>query len=147
MSAATAHSFNKLLSQPKAASKSRATGETDDGTKKLRRMILVEGIPSALVCYITLLVLHNSELGHQQRIQLCDLEYGKYYFELTNYRPKPTLTISLAAHAKCERKYGMILLGTQYSLTKCYFHLIFLHFVAGLWQQIKDSKNACKRIC
>jgi cell cycle arrest protein BUB2 len=47
--AATAHSFNKLLSQPKAASKSRATGETDDGTKKLRRMILVEGIPSALV--------------------------------------------------------------------------------------------------
>ena len=49
MSAATAHSFNKLLSQPKAASKSRATGETDDGTKKLRRMILVEGIPSALV--------------------------------------------------------------------------------------------------
>lgn len=50
MSAATAHSFNKLLSQPKAASKSRA-GETDDGTKKLRRMILVEGIPSAVVCY------------------------------------------------------------------------------------------------
>jgi len=47
MSAATAHSFNKLLSQPKAASKSRA-GETDDGTKKLRRMILVEGIPSAV---------------------------------------------------------------------------------------------------
>lgn len=47
--AATAHSFNKLLSQPKAASKSRATGEVDDGTKKLRRMILVEGIPSAVV--------------------------------------------------------------------------------------------------
>lgn len=50
--AAAAHSFNKLLSQPKAASKSRATGETDDGTKKLRRMILVEGIPSAVVRYI-----------------------------------------------------------------------------------------------
>ncbi|KAF8813678.1 TBC-domain-containing protein [Phlegmacium glaucopus] len=48
MSTAAAHSFNKLLSQPKAASKSRATGETDDGTKKLRRMILVEGIPSAV---------------------------------------------------------------------------------------------------
>jgi len=49
MSAATAHSFNKLLSQPKAVSKSRATGEIDDGVKKLRRMILVEGIPSAVV--------------------------------------------------------------------------------------------------
>ncbi|PPQ89500.1 hypothetical protein CVT25_012172 [Psilocybe cyanescens] len=48
MSAATAHSFNKLLSQPKAVSKSRATGELDDGVKKLRRMILVEGIPSAI---------------------------------------------------------------------------------------------------
>ena len=111
MSAATAHSFNKLLSQPKAASKSRATGETDDGTKKLRRMILVEGIPSALVRCSILGVQANSELGHEQRIQLCGLEYGKYYFELTNYRPKPTLTIFLVAHARCERKYGMILFG------------------------------------
>ncbi|KAJ3511220.1 hypothetical protein NLJ89_g4225 [Agrocybe chaxingu] len=48
MAAAAAHSLNKLLSQPKAASKSRATGEIDDGTKKLRRMILVEGIPSSI---------------------------------------------------------------------------------------------------
>ena len=116
--AATAHSFNKLLSQPKAASKSRATGETDDGTKKLRRMILVEGIPSTLVRHNILVVQAYSELSREQRIQLCGLEYGKYYFELTNYRQKPTLTISLAAHAKCGRKYGMILLGTQYSLTK-----------------------------
>ena len=113
MSAATAHSFNKLLSQPKAASKSRATGEHDDGTKKLRRMILVEGIPSAVVRYKKFQVSVQAylELGREQRIQLCGLEYGKYYFELTNYRLKPTLTISLAAHAKCERKYGMILLG------------------------------------
>jgi cell cycle arrest protein BUB2 len=52
MSAATAHSFNKILNQPtKVASKSRASGEVDDGTKKLRRMILVEGIPSAVVSY------------------------------------------------------------------------------------------------
>jgi len=43
-----AHSFNKLLNQPKAASRSRASGEVDDGTKKLRRMILVEGIPSSV---------------------------------------------------------------------------------------------------
>ena len=115
---ATAHSFNKLLSQPKAASKSRATGETDDGAKKLRRMILVEGIPSTLVCFNILGVQAYSELGHEHRIQLCGLGYGKYYFELTNYRPKPTLTISLAAHVKCERKYGMIHLGTQSTLAK-----------------------------
>jgi hypothetical protein len=113
--AATAHSFNKLLSQPKAASKSRATGEIDDGTKKLRRMILVEGIPSAVV-RLSLLVFNCPD--HTQRIQLCVLESGKYYFELTKYRPKPTLTMSLVAHAKCERKYEMILLGTQYLLAK-----------------------------
>ncbi|KAL1747072.1 rab-GTPase-TBC domain-containing protein [Schizophyllum fasciatum] len=45
-SSATAAAFNKILSQPKFSSKSRASGEPDDGTKKLRRMILVEGIPS-----------------------------------------------------------------------------------------------------
>ena len=49
MSAAVAHSFNKLLNQPKSATKSRATGDTDDAAKKLRRMILVEGLPSTMV--------------------------------------------------------------------------------------------------
>ncbi|KAJ7039211.1 bub2 protein, partial [Mycena alexandri] len=47
MSSATAHSFNKILNQPKVSSKSRSSTDIDDGTKKLRRMILVEGIPSA----------------------------------------------------------------------------------------------------
>ncbi|KAJ7497086.1 bub2 protein [Mycena latifolia] len=47
MSSATAHSFNKILNQPKVSSKSRSSSDIDDGTKKLRRMILVDGIPSA----------------------------------------------------------------------------------------------------
>ncbi|KAG7449786.1 TBC-domain-containing protein [Guyanagaster necrorhizus] len=46
-STATVHSFARFLNQPKISSKSRASGEVDDGTKKLRRMILVDGIPSA----------------------------------------------------------------------------------------------------
>ncbi|KAG2345685.1 TBC-domain-containing protein [Suillus weaverae] len=46
-SAATAHSFNKILNQPRS-SKSKRSGDVDEGTKKLRRMILVEGIPSAV---------------------------------------------------------------------------------------------------
>ncbi|KAG5352199.1 hypothetical protein C0989_003280 [Termitomyces sp. Mn162] len=45
---ATARSFNKILNQPKISSRSRALDEIDDGTKKLRRMILVEGIPSTV---------------------------------------------------------------------------------------------------
>jgi cell cycle arrest protein BUB2 len=48
--AATAHSFNKILNQPRLSSKSRASADVDDGTKKLRRLILVEGIPSQVVC-------------------------------------------------------------------------------------------------
>lgn len=44
----TAASFNKILDQPKAP-RSKASGENDDGTKKLRRLILVEGIPARVV--------------------------------------------------------------------------------------------------
>ena len=45
---AAAHSFNKILNQHKS-SKSRRSGDADEGLKKLRRMILVEGIPSKIV--------------------------------------------------------------------------------------------------
>lgn len=45
---AVAHSFNKILNQHKS-SKSKRTGDVDEGLKKLRRMILVEGIPSKIV--------------------------------------------------------------------------------------------------
>lgn len=46
--AAVAHSFNKILNQHKS-SKSRRSGDVDEGLKKLRRMILVEGVPSKIV--------------------------------------------------------------------------------------------------
>ncbi|EIN08142.1 TBC-domain-containing protein [Punctularia strigosozonata HHB-11173 SS5] len=46
--AATAHSFNKILALPKLASKHRTTADIDEAIKKLRRLILVEGIPSAI---------------------------------------------------------------------------------------------------
>jgi len=46
--AAAAHSLNKILNQPKS-SKSKRSGDADESLKKLRRLILVEGIPSAVV--------------------------------------------------------------------------------------------------
>src|SRR5438477_6282231 len=46
---ATAHAFNKILRESKPSSKSRGSSETDDGTKKLRRLILIEGIPASVV--------------------------------------------------------------------------------------------------
>lgn len=44
--AATAHSFNKILSQPRLSSKTRTPDDVEEGVKKLRRLILIEGIPS-----------------------------------------------------------------------------------------------------
>ncbi|KAL4080339.1 rab-GTPase-TBC domain-containing protein [Scleroderma yunnanense] len=44
---AAAHSLNKVLNQPKS-SKSKRSGDVDESLKKLRRLILVEGIPSAV---------------------------------------------------------------------------------------------------
>ncbi|KAI0707596.1 bub2 protein [Earliella scabrosa] len=46
--AATAHSFNKILNQYKSATKARSTTEMEEATKKLRRLILVDGIPSTV---------------------------------------------------------------------------------------------------
>ncbi|KAI0748603.1 bub2 protein [Daedaleopsis nitida] len=46
--AATAHSFTKILNQYKNASKARSTNDMEEATKKLRRLILVDGIPSAV---------------------------------------------------------------------------------------------------
>ncbi|KIM91943.1 hypothetical protein PILCRDRAFT_57576 [Piloderma croceum F 1598] len=42
----TTHSFYKILNQFRAPSKSRHAADVDEGVKKLRRLILVEGIPS-----------------------------------------------------------------------------------------------------
>lgn len=46
--AATAHSFNKILNQYKSSSKQRSSSDVDEAIKKLRRLILVDGIPSAV---------------------------------------------------------------------------------------------------
>jgi cell cycle arrest protein BUB2 len=47
--ASTAHAFNKILSQPRLSSKTRTPDDVEEGVKKLRRLILIEGIPSKAV--------------------------------------------------------------------------------------------------
>ncbi|EMD38299.1 rab domain-containing cell division control protein, partial [Gelatoporia subvermispora B] len=46
--AVTARSFNKILNQFKSSSKSRSKSDVEDAIKKLRRLILIEGIPSTV---------------------------------------------------------------------------------------------------
>jgi cell cycle arrest protein BUB2 len=45
--ATTVHAFNKIL---KLSSKSRTSEDVEESVKKLRRLILIEGIPSKAVC-------------------------------------------------------------------------------------------------
>ena len=47
--AATAHSFNKILSPSRSSSKQRSAADVEESIKKLRRLILVDGIPSSVV--------------------------------------------------------------------------------------------------
>jgi hypothetical protein len=76
---ATAHTFNKILREPKSSSRSRGTSDSDDGTKKLRRLILIEGIPSAAVGSLpswSRHPCHDDDAKH--RIQHCVHGYGRY---------------------------------------------------------------------
>ncbi|HEV7737783.1 MAG TPA: hypothetical protein VGO47_10495 [Chlamydiales bacterium] len=47
--------FNKILNQPKLQRSNRSNNDILEGAKRLRRLILVEGIPSSVVrgvnCY------------------------------------------------------------------------------------------------
>jgi len=43
----TAKSFNKILALPRSSTKVRSTADLNEAVKKLRRLILVDGVPSA----------------------------------------------------------------------------------------------------
>jgi hypothetical protein len=47
--ASTAHSFNKIFNQARTHAKFRTPADVSDSVKKIRRLILVEGIPTAIV--------------------------------------------------------------------------------------------------
>lgn len=78
--AATAHSFNKVLNQYKSSSRSRTTAEVEESVKKLRRLILVDGIPSAAVRCSPHIV--NLQANHYVSIRILryDQEYGRYCY-------------------------------------------------------------------
>jgi hypothetical protein len=115
--AAAAHSFNKILNQHKS-SKSRRSGDVDEGIKKLRRMILVEGIPSIIVRPRRT---PSNETRQQLtdssscRIQLFVLEYGKSYYGLKTYQQRLSCNMFLVALAKFAKKSGMTHSGRDLS--------------------------------
>ena len=48
-SSSTAHSFNRILNVHKSSSRPRTAADVEESMKKLRRLILVDGIPSKAV--------------------------------------------------------------------------------------------------
>lgn len=46
----SAHSFNKILTLHRSSIKTRNAADVEESIKKLRRLILVDGIPSKAVC-------------------------------------------------------------------------------------------------
>lgn len=112
-STSTAHSLNKILNQFRTSSKSRHAGETDEGVKKLRRLILVEGIPSGVVCFslngwvlTTDWVLYSND-----RITHCVLASGKYCYACMNYQRRHSCNMLPEGPVKSEKRSEMILSG------------------------------------
>lgn len=106
---AVAHSFNKILNQPRIySSKSRGTGESDDkdGTKKLRRLILVEGIPSSVVRCDFLV----SAVAHFRiyRIRRYAHVYGRSCSESKISLQRHSCNTSREGRVKSEKRFEMI---------------------------------------
>jgi len=106
MSTSVAHSFNKLLNQSRST-KSRGTGELDEAIKRLRRMILVEGIPSAQV-RICRSCIDLGKTTYENRTLLCDPGYGRSCLGwMTSLLTHICITFP-EDHVKCARKLETI---------------------------------------
>ena len=106
--AATAHSFNKILNQFKSASKARSAADMEEATKKLRRLILVDGMPSTVVCMFVQVSFSEqySDLA-RTRIRRSARGYGRSCCACGMCRQNHSLSTSVGAHVKCERRSGM----------------------------------------
>lgn len=77
--ATTAHSFNKILNQYRSSSKQRSASDIEEAVRKLRRLILVDTIPSDVVstfvvqftCYTTIISI-SCEGSHSPTTNLED---------------------------------------------------------------------------
>lgn len=110
--AATAHSFNKILNQRRSSSKQRSAQDVEESVKKLRRLILVDTIPSDIVRGLTANELtHFMNYSLPQRIKLSGRGYGKYCYASRTRPQKHTSNMSAVVLVKSERRSGTIHFG------------------------------------
>ena len=144
--AATAHSFNKILNQPKYPSKARISGDVDESVKKLRRLILVDGIPSAEVSSYCNSQHYNISYWHlSRRTHPCGHGYGRYFSELQIYPQKSFCDMLHEDHVRFGRRSEMIRSGLY---AKCFPWLFALTaYSEGRWLQIVDLKSESMKTC
>lgn len=104
--AQVAHSFNKLLNQ----SSKRTPKEAEESVKKLRRLILIEGIPSAAVRIVRPTV-KDSVAYLLARTVLSGIEYGRSSSGLPSSLRRPFWIMWREDPARFGRRSGMILSG------------------------------------
>ena len=111
----TAHSFNKILNQYKTASKARSAADMDEATKKIRRLILVDGIPSTVVC-LQMLHLQTRFWTSQDRTLRSVQGFGRSYFVCEKSLRRHSLNMLPVVLAKCEKRSGTTPSGSSVPL-------------------------------
>ncbi|ELU42365.1 TBC domain-containing protein [Rhizoctonia solani AG-1 IA] len=103
--------LNKLLNAPRlSATKFRTKEDVDDGLKKLRRLILLGGIPTSEVMQSVSQNSPDTDLLY--RILRYAPAFGSYYFASTVLWPViPTFNISPEGLVRTEKRLGMIPFG------------------------------------
>jgi hypothetical protein len=104
--AATAHSFHKIFNQARNNAKFRSGADVSESVKKIRRLILVEGIPCAIVSGsrpARPALLTGRAKG---RIARCGHGYGRSYSASRTRRATCSSTTSHAGRATCARRSG-----------------------------------------
>jgi hypothetical protein len=107
----TANSFNKIFNQPKLIGRARSSSEVETVIKSLRLKILVDEIPSTVVC----LYRANSVTNNLLRTRHFALVSGRFSCASMTSLQTLICDMLLAVPARSAKKYEMIHFG------QCYF--------------------------
>lgn len=110
---ATAHSLNKILNQYKHTSKIRTSSDVEESVQKLRRLILLDQVPSEVVCcHVQASLEELMFIVRIWRIRHFAQEYGKYYYASRMCHQIRSLNTLREDLVKFEKRFVMIHSGS-----------------------------------
>jgi hypothetical protein len=142
--AATAHSFHKIFNQAKTHAKFRTAADVSESVRKIRRLILVEGIPTAIVrclaCWMTK-VAHGIE-GQDPALR------PRIWKVLLNVTEAPAdVFVDYVGRGPCAQREKIRNDTFRLAFLCCESFRICQHGRTGLWPQIVASRSASPRTC